>query len=69
MLRYVGAGAFLMGVPARDLDDDEIAAAGWSRADLVASGLYEDVSTETPSALTPGPERGEGQQPGGERWI
>ena len=38
-LRYVGQGAALPDVPARDLYEDEIAQ--YDRAALVASGLYE----------------------------
>lgn len=38
-LRYVGQGAALADVPARDLYDDEIAA--YDRKALLASGLYE----------------------------
>lgn len=43
MLRYVGDGAFLPGVPARDLTDDEAARYSARYGDekwLVESGLY-----------------------------
>lgn len=38
-LRYVGAGAALPDMPARDLYDDEIS--DYDRKALIASGLYE----------------------------
>ena len=44
-LRYVGAGAFLVGVPARDLEPDEVEAYGGEKA-LLASKLYEKIETE-----------------------
>lgn len=45
-LRYVGPG-FLIGVPARDLDPDEVAslAPRHSAASLVASGLYTEAAS------------------------
>ena len=39
-LLYVGDGAYLNGVPARDLTSDEIEARDLKVADLLASGLY-----------------------------
>lgn len=39
-LHYVGAGAALADIPARDLSADE--AAAYDRAELLASGLYTD---------------------------
>lgn len=51
MLRYTGRGEGLANVPARDLQDDEIAAvcrqAGITREFLIASGLYVDPSGDT----------------------
>lgn len=44
-LTYVGAGAFLPGVPARDLREDEIEQHGGAAA-LTASGLYEEVAEQ-----------------------
>jgi len=38
-LRYVGPG-YLVGVPARDLDEAEVAAMGADVSDLLASGQY-----------------------------
>lgn len=43
-LKYVGDG-FMPGVPARDLNDEEVAQHGGEKA-LVASGLYEKVKDE-----------------------
>ena len=40
MLKYIGDGDFLQGVPARDLNDAEVARFGGERA-LLASGLYQ----------------------------
>ncbi len=53
MLEYVGTGDFVMGVPARALNDDDLmaaAAVGWDREALLETGLYReaDVSTGTP---------------------
>lgn len=42
MLKYVGGGAFLIGVPARDLTDEEIEELGLDRKILIESGLYEE---------------------------
>lgn len=47
-LRYVGAGAYLIGVPARDLSVAELVALDLDAGVLVASGLYEPV-TELPA--------------------
>lgn len=41
MLKYVGNGSFLPDIPARDLNDDEIAKYG-GRQKLIATGLYAD---------------------------
>jgi hypothetical protein len=40
-LRYVGDGAWIRGVPARDLDSEEIARLHLNPRSLLASGLYE----------------------------
>jgi hypothetical protein len=42
MLRYIGHGAWLPDIPARDLTDEEVEQHGGEKA-LVASGLYEKV--------------------------
>lgn len=42
MLKYVGKG-FLLGVPARDLEEKEIGDYGVEREDLIKSGLYVEV--------------------------
>ena len=46
VLRYVGDGAWIRGVPARDLDEDDIKAlrgSGIGPATLVERGLYAEV--------------------------
>ncbi len=47
MMRYIGHGDWLAGVPARDLSDDEVALYGGAEA-LLKSGLYalEDAKCE-----------------------
>lgn len=40
-VRYVGKGAWLVGVPARDLSADEVKRFGLD--ELIASGLYEEI--------------------------
>lgn len=39
-LKYVGNGDWLLGVPARDLTEQEVEVLG--KTELVASGLYEE---------------------------
>ena len=46
-LRYVGNGAGLPDVPARDLSDDEVKDLG-GEAILLKSGLYERAGTNKP---------------------
>lgn len=46
-LRYVGPG-YVVGVPARDLDDEEIATLGIDGSELIASGQYTDATREKP---------------------
>lgn len=46
-LRYVGQGAALPDVPARDLSADEVT--GLDRKALLASGLYADDDTPAPA--------------------
>lgn len=41
-LRYVGDGSWLRGVPARDLEPDEVAR--FDRKALLASGLYTEAA-------------------------
>lgn len=41
MLIYIGKGAVLIGVPERDLTDEDIKELGLDEAELVVSGLYE----------------------------
>lgn len=48
MLKYVGDGMWLPDVPARDLNDAEVARYGGERY-LVATGLYKSVRVEEKS--------------------
>ncbi|MBU0495037.1 MAG: hypothetical protein KKA73_25195 [Chloroflexi bacterium] len=57
MLRYIGDPAYILGVPARDLTDDEADEHGGA-AHLVATGLYEVVE-EPASAPDPAPDENE----------
>ena len=58
MLKYIGAGAFLQGVPARDLTEDE--AAAHDRAALLASRLYvEGVRGDEAALAVPAETSGE----------
>lgn len=57
MLRFVKPGHYLVGVPARDLGQQDIEALGLDAEELVASGLYEEVD---------GPESPDGSSEGGE---
>jgi len=52
MLRYIGAGAWFFGVPARDLTEDEVTTLPISRVALLESGLYVAVDGEpTPAPV------------------
>ena len=42
MLRYVGKGKAIIGIPARDLSDEEVEKYG-GEEELIATGLYEKV--------------------------
>lgn len=52
MLRYIGDGAFLPGVPARDLTAEEVEASGGADA-LIASGLYAKAGPKKKSLAEP----------------
>ncbi len=41
ILNYIGDGAYLTGVPARDLTQQDIDESGHSQTDLVETGLYQ----------------------------
>lgn len=45
VLKYIGSGAILPGVPARDLTKEEVREHG-GIAELVRTGLYERVATK-----------------------
>ena len=53
MLIYVGKGAFLPGVPDRDLTDEEVKQYG-GEATLIKSGLYEQPKHERATAAKKG---------------
>jgi hypothetical protein len=61
MLNYIGDGTAIVGIPARDLTDDEVAQLEpWQVDALVASGLYAKPAvskagktTGKPADLTP----------------
>lgn len=40
ILVYIGDGAFLPGVPARDLSKEDIRASNYNKIQLIKSGLY-----------------------------
>lgn len=44
MLKYIGTGDFLQGVPARDLSAEEVECYGGREA-LLATGLYADADS------------------------
>lgn len=41
-LEYIGDGAYLVGVPARDIAEAEVAALGLDAEELLRSGLYQE---------------------------
>ena len=41
MLIYTGKGAHLVGVPARDLTDEDVKELSLNEAELIKSGIYE----------------------------
>ena len=43
MLKYVGKGDFIPGVPARDLEEEDLDDLLVARSRLIASGLYVEV--------------------------
>ena len=48
-VKYVGEGAFLIGVPARDLNAEEVKKFGEER--LLKSNLYEEVKRKSKAEL------------------
>ena len=59
MLKYTGKG-FLIGVPSRDLTDEEVDKYGGEAA-LIASGLYEKTQPETDKPKTKKVKKTEGE--------
>ncbi len=51
VLKYVGNGDWLGGVPACDLTQAQLDASGYTRDRLIASGLY--VAAATPAETAP----------------
>jgi hypothetical protein len=51
-LQYIGKGDALVGVPARDLTDEDLQGIGheFTWESLIRSGLYKKVEAETPKA-------------------
>jgi hypothetical protein len=54
-LKYIGDGTAIVGVPARDLTAEEVAAAPMSRAALLMSGLYVLAGHNIKKAYAPKP--------------
>ena len=48
ILKYVGGGAFIDGVPARSLTAEDLEGLGWSADTLTATDLYEIAEHEQP---------------------
>ena len=46
MLRYIGEGRYWVGIPARDLGDEEIATLLVTELELIATGLYARVENK-----------------------
>lgn len=51
MLRYIGQGAAIVGIPARNLTDEEVKRFGKSR--LLKTGLYVQVRASRPKEDEP----------------
>jgi hypothetical protein len=48
MLKYIGNGDFVTGIPARDLTEDEVESFGGEQA-LLATGLYQSDPSDAPT--------------------
>jgi hypothetical protein len=46
ILEYVGGGAFIDGIPARDLTAEDLEGLGWDAERLTTTDLYEFVEDE-----------------------
>lgn len=44
MLKYIGKGKFIPGLPAKDLTNAELKALGKSKEELIATGLWEEFT-------------------------
>lgn len=61
ILIYNGEGAWLPGVPARDLTQTDVEACGRSVDELVDSGLYRSADRGAPAIDDPSHVKGEGE--------
>lgn len=49
MLKYIGDGSALPGLPARDVSEAEILASGYTLKEILASGLYQSIDAGKPA--------------------
>ena len=49
-LKYTGNGLHIVGVPARDLSDDDVKNARYTEKDLIGSGIYKKVNKKSEKA-------------------
>jgi len=56
ILEYVGGGAFIAGVPARNLTAEDLEGLGWSEDRLTATELYQIVEQDEPEEDEPAEE-------------
>lgn len=56
-LIYTGAGTYVIGVPARDLSAEDIAASGYDAESLLASGVYARPVVDAPEIQPTKPAR------------
>lgn len=48
VLFYVGDGRFIIGVPARDLTEQDVATLAVTRKELLVSGVYSETPAKEP---------------------
>jgi len=49
ILKYIGDGSFLPGVPDRDLSEEDVVATGMEAEELVKTGLWVKADLDKPS--------------------
>jgi len=49
ILKYIGDGSFLPGVPDRDLSEEDVVATGMEAEELVKTGLWAKADLDKPS--------------------